>query len=130
MKKLFTKTLLLLIVSTLFCSNNMSADGNDGPNVLPIILEPATSGDDLNKPKAPSRVRINAYYDGSSIVISSTVCVAADIVIADSSTGECHFSGSVMLAPEFCCPVAAVTASALTITVTVGSNVYEGVLII
>lgn len=120
---------LLLITFLLFSFASNAQDGNSGetPKSKPITLTEIPE-DDPTIPKAPSRVRISAYYDGSSIVIASTVAVMADVVIADATSGACFFSGPAALAPDFRCPVAAAPGSSLIITVTVGSKVYEGLL--
>ena len=128
LRKSINKKIVLLLLTALFSFNYVSADENDDPKTKPISLDPTNGGDNPDKPKSPSRVRISAYYDGSSIVIASTVAVMADVVIAAATSGACFFSGPAALAPDFRCPVAAAPGSSLIITVTVGSKVYEGVL--
>lgn len=127
LRKSINKKIVLLLLTALFSFNYVSADENDDPDKSPITLNPIPKNEP-DKPKSPSRVRISAYYDGSSIVIASTVAVMADVVIADATSGACFFSGPAALAPDFRCPVAAAPGSSLIITVTVGSKVYEGLL--
>ena len=121
---------MLLLLSALFSFNYVSADENDDQKTKPVNLNPVTGEKDPSIPKSPSRVRISAYYDGSSIVIASTVAVMADVMIADATSGACFFSGPAALAPDFRCPVAPAPGSSLIITVTVGSKVYEGLLML
>lgn len=123
--KLIKKIAVLITVLTMGMPY-VYANGDDDPEPITFTGNPGT--DNPDKPKSPSRVRISAYYDGSSIVIASTVAVMADVVIADATSGACFFSGPAALAPDFRCPVAATPDSSLIITVTVGSKVYEGLL--
>lgn len=92
---------------------------------MPIILKP-TIPNNPDIPKAPSQVRISAYYDGSAVVLTSTVATMAEVVITDTESGVYCFNGLAALAPDFRCPVCPTTGSSITITVTVGSTVYEG----
>lgn len=117
-------------MTALFSFNYVSADENDDPDKKPISLDPTNGGDNPDKPKSPSRIRISAYYDGSAIVLTSTVAVMAEVVISDAESGAYCFNGLAALAPDFRCPVAPAPGSSLIITVTVGSTVYEGVLIL
>lgn len=128
-QKLINKKFVFLLLAALFSFNNMTADESDTPTTKPIILKSGTgSSNNTSKPKAPSSVRISAYYDGSSIVVTSTVAVMAEVVIADASSGACLFSGQTALAPDFSCQVPAISGSSLKIIVTVGATVYEGTL--
>lgn len=118
----------LFVLITFLAVGSLNSTAEDDP--IYIDLKPGVPPNNPDKPKSPSRVRISAYYDGSSIVIASTVAVMADVVIADATSGACFFSGPAALAPNFRCPVAPAPGSSLIITVTVGSTVYEGVLIL
>lgn len=127
-KFLTNKKFVFLLLAALFSFNYMTADESDTPTTKPITLKPVKSESDPTRPKAPSSVRISAYYDGSSIVVTSTVAVMAEVVIADASSGACLFSGQTALAPDFSCQVPAISGSSLKIIVTVGATVYEGTL--
>lgn len=123
MRNLFFISLLLF--SLILNAQDGNSDNNPKPKPITLTEKPIN---DPTRPKAPSRVRISAYYDGNSIVVTSTVAVMAEVVIADASSGACLFSGQTALAPDFSCQVPAISGSSLKIVVTVGATVYEGIL--
>ena len=122
------KILRILLVSLsccIACNPHIYADDT---TTLPIVLEETRPKPVIpTKPQSPSRLQLQAYYNGVAIVITSTIVLQADILIYDNLSGMVYYDGAAMLASSFSCNIPA-DASAVTIIVTTTSNQYQGVL--
>lgn len=115
----------ILILIALVCCSATSLHADDG-TTLPIRLDPIDK-DKPYKPKAPSRVQLQAYYNGVGITITSSVTLQAEVMIYDNLTGEQYFNDTVTLAPSFFCGLPA-HATSVSIIISTPSAEYQGVL--
>ncbi len=115
---LLSAFLMLLVAKPFVCF----ADGDNTPK--PIILDEKPIKDPT-KLQSPSAVKFSAYYDGDAVVITSNVDMMAQVSIFDTASGQTYYNSVVAIAPQCRCQIAP-TSAMLTLQITVGDTVYEG----
>lgn len=118
------KTILIFFV--ICCTYTITISADEPPSE-PIILNPIGKEKPVTKPQAPSRLQLQAYYNGVGIVITSTTTLQADVVIFDNLTGEHYYNSAATLAPSFFCEIP-VNAKSVSIIINTPSAEYQGVL--
>ncbi|MDE5594761.1 MAG: hypothetical protein K2I89_04215, partial [Muribaculaceae bacterium] len=117
------KTILIFFV--ICCTYTITIYADDSSEE--IIILPPINKDKPYKPQAPSRVQLQAYYNGIGITITSSVTLQAEVMIYDNLTEEQYYNGVATLAPSFFCEIP-VNAKSVSIIINTPSAEYQGVL--
>ncbi len=119
LKRLFVS----LLIVVLGAAAGLASD--DETKEKSIELKPVVETTGPFKPKAPALLRLSAYYDGDAVVITSNVDILAQVSIFDTASGQTYYNSVVAIAPQCRCQIAP-TSAMLTLQITVGDTVYEG----
>ena len=124
MTAILIKRIFFALLLAIF-SVGFSFASDQEPKEKPIILEPVVGTTAPTKPKAHSLIKISAYTDGNTVVITSTVDIMAHVKIFGSASGQTYYNNTVTIAPQYRCQIQQ-TDAMLTLQITVGDMTYEG----